>query len=187
MADTQRTKTDLLTNLFQDGQPANSILAQAVRDLIESVAPSHGGMYISSSVATVIGAAGTFVKALGTTTLTGGPSRFDMPANNRLRYTGVAARHLQVNATVSMTAGSNNQEIGFKIFHWDDSAASGSLIDPSEVRRKVGTGTDIGSLSVLAGLTVEQNDYVELWVTNFTSTATVTVDFANLFAFGLFE
>ena len=187
MADTQRTKTDLLTNLFQDGQPANSILAQAVRDLIESVAPSHGGLYVSSAAATTIVTPGTFVKAAGTTTLTGGPARFDMPADNRLRYTGVAPRHLHVAGTMSMITASSNQDVGFKIFHWDDSAASGALIDPSEIRRKVGTGADTGAVPIIADLTVEQNDYIELWATNFTSASTITLSFANLFAMGLFE
>ena len=36
MADTIRTQQDLLDNLFRDGQPANSISAQDVRDLIVS-------------------------------------------------------------------------------------------------------------------------------------------------------
>ncbi len=36
MADTIRTELDLLDNLFQDGQPANSISAQDVRDLVVS-------------------------------------------------------------------------------------------------------------------------------------------------------
>jgi len=37
MADTIRTPQDLLTNLFRDGQPPNSITAQDMRDLIVSV------------------------------------------------------------------------------------------------------------------------------------------------------
>lgn len=39
---TIRTQQDLLTNVFQDGQPANSITAGDVRDLVESV-PYLGG------------------------------------------------------------------------------------------------------------------------------------------------
>jgi len=36
MTDTIRTESDLLTNVFQDGQPANSISAQDMRDFIVS-------------------------------------------------------------------------------------------------------------------------------------------------------
>ena len=42
MVDTVRTQTDLLTNLFQDGQAANAITAQDVRDLIVSM-PANSG------------------------------------------------------------------------------------------------------------------------------------------------
>lgn len=50
MTDTIRTQQDLLDNVFQDGQPANSISAQDVRDLIVS-APyfneySHGWEFL---------------------------------------------------------------------------------------------------------------------------------------------
>lgn len=38
MADTSRTKSDLLNNIFPDNQAAGSITAQDMRDLIESVA-----------------------------------------------------------------------------------------------------------------------------------------------------
>ena len=40
MVDTKRTKNDLVTNLFQDGQPAASITPNDLRDLIVSTAPS---------------------------------------------------------------------------------------------------------------------------------------------------
>ena len=36
MADTIRTEADLLDNLFQDGQPANSISAQDMRDFVKT-------------------------------------------------------------------------------------------------------------------------------------------------------
>jgi hypothetical protein len=42
MVDTVRTQTDLLTNLFQDGQAANSITAQDMRDLIVSLSANSG-------------------------------------------------------------------------------------------------------------------------------------------------
>ena len=37
MVDTRRTRTDLKTNLFQDGQANDEITANDVRDIIESM------------------------------------------------------------------------------------------------------------------------------------------------------
>ena len=42
MADTSRTQSDLLTSLFPDGQAANSITAQDMRDLIVSLSMRGG-------------------------------------------------------------------------------------------------------------------------------------------------
>lgn len=42
MVDTQRTRQDLLDNLFQDGQAVNSITAQDIRDLIVSIENIQG-------------------------------------------------------------------------------------------------------------------------------------------------
>lgn len=43
MADTIRTQTDLLANLFQDGQSPGAITAQDIRDLIVSLRANQGG------------------------------------------------------------------------------------------------------------------------------------------------
>lgn len=43
MVDTIRTQTELLTTLFQDGQPDRSITAQDIRDLIVSLRANEGG------------------------------------------------------------------------------------------------------------------------------------------------
>ena len=85
MADTPRTIADLLTNLFQDGQPDSSITPQRVRDLIVSLIPALGAIYFSTPVETVVGGANTKVLALGTTTVLASPHSMDMPQNNRLR------------------------------------------------------------------------------------------------------
>ena len=59
MADSQRTLTDLLTNLFQDGQADGAISEQDMRDLIVSIGqPPRGGMFISSAIETDLNGAG---------------------------------------------------------------------------------------------------------------------------------
>lgn len=187
MADTVRTLTDLLTNLFQDGQATGSIVAQRMRDLLVSVAPSHGSFYVSSAAATVVAVAGTYTKVLGTTTLNPNSDLVDMPANNRLRYTGAAAKHFGIDCSFSVTSPSSNQVMGVRIWHYDDSAGSGAYLDFSEIRRKIGTGTDIGAASCHADVEMETNDYVELHLTNYTGTNNIQLDYMYMRMFGFLD
>jgi hypothetical protein len=178
MADTARTATDLLTNLFQDGQVANSITAQDLRDLIVSVRPAHGDFSINASAATTITVAGTYYKAAGTTTLHGTGQDVTMPANNRLTYTGTPARYGVVSATVSAVCGTNNQVLAFKI------AKNGVVVDETIVQQWIATATDQQAVSILWHGSMATNDYFEIWCTNETSTATVTCDQMHMHLMG---
>lgn len=179
MADTVRTQSDLLANLFQDGQAAGSITAQDVRDLIVSLSPSFGSTSMQgNTTATSISVAGTYVKVAGTTTLLGNENSFDDDSSisNRLRYTGTPTRHCMVEASVSFEATSNNQTVAFKIYKYDDSATSGALIDESLVTRFVANSGQIGVVVLMVDVELDTNDYLEVHVTNETSTVNVTVD-----------
>jgi len=187
MADTVRTITNMLTNLFQDGQAAGSIVAQRVRDLVVSAAPAHGSCYFSSAAATVIAVTGTYTKVLGTTTLNAGPNLVDMPADNRLRYTGAAAKHFSLDCSFSVTSPSSNQVMGVKFWHYDDSAGSGSYLDSSEIRRKIGTGTDVGAGSCHGDVLLDTNDYIELHLTNHTGTNNIQIDYMYMRIVGLLD
>ena len=74
MADTIRTETDLLTNIFQDGQPTQSITAQDMRDLIVSIKYLNGhgwefhldGTYTPGSPRTILAGVRTKVTIDGT-------------------------------------------------------------------------------------------------------------------------
>jgi hypothetical protein len=173
MADTQRTIADLLTNLFQDGQAAGSIVEQDMRDLIVSLVTEHGGLYVSSSSATTIGVAGTFVKVAGTTTITpGSSSGITMPSDNRLTYDAAAAglptRHFTIDTEMSMTSAGNNQDVRFAI------AKNGTVITGSDIARKIGTGADVGAMGLAWNVELASTDFVEIWCTNDTSTSTIT-------------
>lgn len=183
MADTKRTKADLLTNLFQDGQAAGAITAQDMRDLLVTLSPSNGAFSRDAAAVTTISAAGTYVKASGTTTLDTDAEDFDDAGgtNNRLRYTGAPARHVNVVATLSVTCASSNQVLGFKL------AKNGVLIDSTVVRDKLGSGSDIRALALTAIVDLETNDYIELWLTNETSTGAVTVEEICLTATGFVD
>lgn len=168
MADTQRTSADLLANLFQDGQGDGSITAQDVRDMIVSMVPKHGTATLNTPAETVISTAGVFVKVAGTTT-NGILEGFTMPADNRLAYVEAPGRHVNIMITFSITAAANNQDLAFKI------AINGVVVDATEIVQRIGTGADKQSLMLTHIGTLATNDFIELWGTNTTSTANITV------------
>lgn len=181
MADTQRTSAVLLNPIFQDGQNAG-ISAQDMRDLIVSVRPDYAGLYFTTPATTTITTAGTYVKAAGTTTLTNSSATMNNGAtNNRLVYTGVATRHFHIvlQASVTLVSG-NNQDIGIQMYHYDDSAASGTLLAHSEARTTV-PGTEIVQITSHADVMMDNGDYLEMYVGNNTATNNLQVDFGYMF------
>ena len=135
---------------------------------------SHGNMWWSTAVETVVSVADTPVKALGTTTFRADVAQdFDMPANNRLRYLGRQVSHFLVTVALSMTSASNIQTLGLYL------AKNDTVIPSTEIKRKVGTGSDIGAVSVVTLIEMGQNDYVELWVANELTTGNVTIELAD--------
>jgi hypothetical protein len=188
MVDTVRTKADLVSNLFQDGQAANAITANDIRDLIVSLQPSFGECSMQgNSTGTTISGAGTYVKIGGTTALSGNELLFDNNSTNtgRLRYIGAPNKLVTFSASVSLSAASNNQIVSLKGWHYDTSGSSGSLIDESLVTRKISASGELGAVVVQGSAVLSVNDYLEIHVTNETSTAAVTVDDFNFRAIAL--
>lgn len=167
MADTQRSISDLLTNLFQDSQPANSITAQDLRDLIESMRPANGGCYITAPAVTPVAVAGTYYKASGTTTADAELVDMTAAVTNRLVYTGTAPRHFIVTATISASTATNNHVAGFKL------AKNGVVIDESVIRMKINATTDIKAITLVAHVDLANTDYIEVWLTDETGTGNV--------------
>lgn len=177
MAETQRTEDDFnnaSTGLFKDNT-AGDISPQDLRDLVESLHLNFGTIYMSTAVETVISSGDTWTKSLGTTTsvsLRG----FDMPANNRLRYTGTPSVHLHGIITLTSSTAAANKTLGYGAYFYDDSAASGSVITSTEIRRRH-TSTDIGAAAVAFDQVVDTNDYIELHIKNITDSTNATVDY----------
>lgn len=183
MVDTPRTLTDLLTNIFPDGLPDNSIAAQQIRDLIVSLGQvPFGGIYTDTPVETVIGSMGAYVKALGTTQANN-LRNMDMPTDNRLRFKGAVPYHVHLACSISMKSEGNNNLAAFKLYFYDDSASAGALIDGSQVNRYIGTGADEGSTALHWDLVMDVNDYLELHVANLTNNGNITV--SNFYLFGM--
>lgn len=188
MTDTVRTTATLLSTQFADGQAANAITANDMRDLIVSLRPSFGECSMQgNSTATTIAGAGSYVKVGGTTALSGNELLFDNNSTNtgRLRYTGAPNRMVLFSASCSLSAASNNQVLSLKGWHYDDSGSSGSLVDASLVSRKITASGELGAVVVQGSVLMSVNDYIEIHVTNETSTANVTVEDFNFQAFAL--
>lgn len=167
MSDTARSLSALLT-IFADGQSKGAITPQDVRDLIVSLQASYGGMEITVPAETTIETAGVPVKMAGTTSFVSPTNNFTMPVSNRLTYTGTVARDFLITANGSFTVAANNQIIAL---------TSGKNGTPSNARSriKLGTGGDLNEVSGHRIITLEPNDYVEVFAINETSDANITV------------
>lgn len=172
MAETQRTIADILS-----GVPDNTsqlVTPEKIRDIIETMRPRFGSLEFTTPAATTIPGVGTFVKALGTTTAVN-LQGISMPVNNRLRYDGAGDVHCHIALSVSFSAASNNQAVDLAI------AKNGTVLSHSRLRRNTGNAGTIGSTALHADAMMSQSDYLELFVANQTSTASVTVEFGYLF------
>jgi len=117
----------------------------------------YGAMAFSASEETILAAA-TPAKALGTTTaLVLGD--FTMSANNRLRYDGVETRDFEVDISVSMIKSAGGATNAIMHIHKND------VHEPLlTIERTIANTSDTGAISLTGAVTLEQNDYVEIWV-----------------------
>jgi len=180
MADTRRSLSALQTLLADN--TTGAISPQDVRDLLVSASPPYGSIYVSTAAATTIAASSTYYKAAGTTTSTN-LKEFDMPANNRLRYTGAADIHIHGVVTVALTTASSSQVIGLRV--GKNGSASGTDSVASQVEHKTGTGTDVISTAIHVDTMLSTNDYLELWVANETTGSNLTIEFMYFFVMGM--
>lgn len=181
MTDTLRTLSALQTLLADN--TSGLISAQDVRDMLVSLAPDRGEMYVSSSAVTTTAVQNTWYAAAGTWAATTSPAlrNFDMNSNGQLRYTGTSTRVFHVVGTLSVTSAGNSKTYEFGV------NVNGTINTPSIVRRKIGTGADVGAVAVQAYVELATNQYVGLMVRNITDTTNVTIDLATLVALGVIE
>ncbi len=185
MADAIRTKADALSRIPVGVSEGTSV--QDLRDYMLSLSSMMGQISNQgNAVETVIADPsewvegnmnGSVLSEVSQTLV--GTDDFDMPATGQLRYLLATQRHFHCMATVSFLAASNNQEIHFRL------AKSGTHSPQCEVRRKVGTGTDVGALAIHWITPLTQNQYLSLFVQNITSNANITIVSSNIQAMGM--
>lgn len=174
---TQRAKAELDV-LFADND-IGSITPAKLRDFVESAKPSRGVIhFVDPGTPTTIATIGAFVKASNTSTLESA-FRCSMPDANRIRYDGVATSSAILAAALSFTCAANNQVLAFTV------ARNGVVLPNLTMNTKIATGADIQALAVVGDGEISTGDFVEIWLANLTSTASVTISqgYVRLFGF----
>ncbi len=187
MVDTIRSLAAIVALLADN--TSGEISPQDMRDKLVSLAIQHGQLSVAgNAVATTTADTGVYVEADVTgvalseqSQVIAGVDDFDMPAAGRLRYLGAETRMFHVSATFSFITASNLQEIHFEL------AKSGTVSTQAEVRRKTGTGSDVGSSAIHWITSLAQNEYVSLFLKNISSTTEVTIVSYNLQAVGMIK
>ena len=139
---------------------------------IENTAEIGNYFMTNNAISTVISTIDTPVKVLGTTTANAINQKFTH-TDNRLTYVGALIRDFQVTATVSLTSGNNNV-IGVYV------AKNGTVINSSEMYSTTSSGGRSESITCQTILELNQNDYVEIFVENSSSTTNITVEYLNV-------
>ena len=182
MAETQRSLAEILTLLADNTQ--GNISPQDIRDMVISISSVHGKQYFTGSTTeTIISTSGTYVKIAGTTigNLSDPASVNTTSTSNRLVYTGVSTRHFLINATVSLRTTGTNQEVDAKLYY------NGIEMVDTEAHVTIKAGGDLATLSIHGDIVMNTNDYIEVWVTNDTSTNNIVVEDLYLFMSGMFQ
>lgn len=126
-----------------------------------------------NALTTTITTVGEPVKAVIPTVVPGGTGitneRIEMTADNRLTYTGERPTLLDLVTTFYLTSAANNQEITVYF------ALNGQAIPSGATTVLVGTGGDQRNGTIIGLGNATPGDYVEMWVSNDTSTADVTM------------
>jgi len=164
MADTIRTRAALVTLLADN--TAGAISEQDMRDFLATVDGANGSLYLSATGASASITPGTPVILGGTTTL-GEANNVTMPSNWRLTSGAGATLTYEVRASVSVTTSSSNQVLTFSLYK------NGAKVTGSDMKRKVGTGSDVGNASVSWVISLADTDYIEVFVDS-DSVTTVT-------------
>lgn len=128
----------------------------------------------ANATATVIGVIGTFVKAAGTTIpVSALQQKFNLATTNRAVYTGASGASFRVVAFASMQSG-NNQNLRLRV------AINGTTLVDSTARFVTSGSGAASNIGTQALVTLNPNDFVEIFVTNDTAANNITVTDLNV-------
>lgn len=125
-----------------------------------------------NATATAVASVGVAYKVAGTTTSSSITQKFTN-TDNRATYIGALEGNFRASAVLSLDAGTNDQ-IGIYI------AKNGTVLPESEVYITANSGGRAESAVVQVLTTMQQNDYIEVFVENASSVADITVSELNV-------
>jgi hypothetical protein len=175
---TQRSYSEVIAQFPDNG--TGEISPQDLRDFVDSVRAPHASFSLGAVAETPITVIDQYEKVVDTSVAGAHSHLMTADTACRITYNGTSPRHVHIVASIAMTAASNNQTIAFRI------AVNGTTLPESMIERRVGTGSDIGAVAIHADALLNENDYIELYVANETSTANVTVNDLYMFVMGMF-
>jgi hypothetical protein len=134
-----------------------------------------GEMYLTATSAVAVGQDPTYTELGGTTAL-GDAVDFDMPANNRLRYTGELTRKFKITTSLAVSS-SGADTYKYRI------ARSSTTIAKSQIPRFMSGVNDTGAIPVSCVIELAKNQYVGIWGTRTAVPArNVTMEALNMIA-----
>jgi hypothetical protein len=128
-----------------------------------SAAP-YGGLYLSASGATTVAASATYYK-LAYTSVACPVNEMTASTDGRLTYTGAATRVFQLNATVTL----GNDGTGSDTYRLAWYKNGDTLLTGFTVERTITAG-DSAAVAISGLTSLDENDFVELWIQNTSTT-----------------
>ena len=135
-----------------------------------------GSIGVTTELATVIGATGTFVDLAATLWATSDLQHFDNPADGQLRHLGNSPREYKAISSLTLDSGSNDV-VTVRVLKWDNSITSFiTVLDQTRQVNALVGGRDVAFFNIDINTTLDQNDYIKLQVANQTATNNITAE-----------
>ena len=138
---------------------------------------STTGSLITINLTTTDGSSNMFL-CNPPTTISANSVNFNSLENGRLQYTGTTKQSFRITATVSTMTNSNG------VYLYEFRKSNTSFLPTSRVIEKL-TLAEEKTTSIPVFVTLEPNDFIELWVGKIDGTGSVTIKSLNLFASGI--
>lgn len=141
----------------------------------------------NNATATVITTGSTWTRFSAVATTLNVDMEFDSPSNGRLRYTGASTQHIHFGCTLSIKSAGANDVIRAVLVkngtvNGNNEYSTGTVLLQGQTTQKLGATGDTASTAIHTIVEMAQNDYLELFIQNSSSTNDLTVTDLNIFA-----
>jgi hypothetical protein len=140
----------------------NGIQITSIADEINAQVSMHG-----NSTATTISTTSTPVKVAGTF-VAGSVASFTVDTTGKLTYTGTTTTTVHLTASVTLDVVGTNQDLTVHL------AKNGTVISAAKISRLV-SASNTANVGVFYNVSVATSDYLEVFVSNATTTNNITV------------